>query len=133
MRRRERPAPVLRGRGSVRGVDQSSKSVACAGKGVHLNYVGGVVYAEWIIALTMSRVQGKACTCTTWAGKCTRNACLIPPSLSNPGTATITTASTPPPSARSRPAAVSRYLTIRSDRRLISQCVGFSQCKVCSL
>ncbi len=31
---------------SVRGVDQSSYHVACAGKGVHLYYVSGEVYAE---------------------------------------------------------------------------------------
>jgi hypothetical protein len=97
--RRERFAPVLRGRGSIREVDQSSKSVAFAGKGVHLYYVGwelyavdysskcvafagkGVhlyyvgweVYAEWISVLNLLRAQGKACTCITWAGKCTRN------------------------------------------------------------
>jgi hypothetical protein len=49
--RRERRAPVLRGRGSVRGVDQSS-------------------------TINLLPAQGKACTCTMWAGKCTRSGLL---------------------------------------------------------
>ncbi len=33
-------------------------------------YMGGEVYAEWIRVLIMLLAQGKACTCTTWVGKC---------------------------------------------------------------